>query len=404
MNIDKISLVGLGKLGLPLLVTFANNNQKIIGIDIDQDKINLLKDKKIPFFEPQLNEYLNGGYENIDLNTTFDNVVNETDVFIILVNTPSTENGDFSNKYIYDAITELCKKIKETNKSDFLIILSSTVMPGTHLDLINKIESETNKKLNEDFGFVYIPDLVALGSVIKDFENPDLLIMGESNEKYGDVAETIYSKIIKNNAPVVRMSLIESEITKVSLNAYITMKISFANFIGNISDKFNCNPNNITKALGYDRRISPYYIKSGLPFGGTCFPRDTWAFIKMSENLGLDAVHIKATQKINENQFNLLYNKVSEYKDKKIGIYGLSFKPKTTVVTESAGYFLYDKLIYENYKVSTYDPLVTTNETIPYLNKFVEWSDIILIMHNDKSIMEHDLSNKTIINPWNLKK
>ena len=115
MNINKISLIGLGKLGLPLLVTFANNDQKIIGIDIDQDKINLLKNKQIPFYEPNLNEYLNSGYKNIDLNTTFENVVTETDVFIILVNTPSTENGDFSNKYIYDAITELCKKIKENN-------------------------------------------------------------------------------------------------------------------------------------------------------------------------------------------------------------------------------------------------------------------------------------------------
>jgi UDPglucose 6-dehydrogenase len=276
-------------------------------------------------------------------------------------------------------------------------------MPGTHLDLINKIESETNKKLNEDFGFVYIPDLVALGSVIKDFENPDLLIMGESNEKYGDVAETIYSKIIKNNAPVVRMSLIESEITKVSLNAYITMKISFANFIGNISDKFNCNPNNITKALGYDRRISPYYIKSGLPFGGTCFPRDTWAFIKMSENLGLDAQHIKATQKINENQFDILYSKVSEFKDKKIGIYVLSFKPETSVITESAGYFLYKNLLDNGYDVSTYDPLVVTSNSTPYIQEFVEWSDVIVITHQNNIFKGLNLENKIIINPWGIK-
>jgi UDPglucose 6-dehydrogenase len=404
MNIDKISLVGLGKLGLPLLVTFANNNQKIIGIDIDQDKIDLLKNKKIPFFEPKLNEYLNNGYDNIDLNTTFDNVVNETDVYIILVNTPSTENGEFSNKFIYDAISELCKKIKETNKNDFLIIMSSTVMPGTHIDLIKKIELESNKKINQDFGFVYIPDLVALGSVITDFENPDLIIMGESNKKYGEIAESIYSKIIKNNAPIVRMSLIESEITKVSLNAFITMKISFANFIGNISDKFNCNPNNITKALGYDRRISPYYIKSGLPFGGTCFPRDTWAFIKMSENIGLDATHIKATQKINEDQFKILYSKVSQYKDKKIGIYGLSFKPETSVTTESAGYYIYDKLINQGYDVSTFDPLVNTKNTIKNLNEFIEWSEVILINHNNDSIMDNDLSNKILINPWNLNK
>ena len=404
MNIDKISLIGLGKLGLPLLVTFANNNQKIIGIDIDQEKINLLKNKKIPFYEPNLNDYLNSGYNNIDLNTTFDNVVNKTDVFIILVNTPSTKDGDFSNEYIYDAITELSKKIKETNKKEFLIILSSTVMPGTHNNLIKKIEDETNKKLNKDFGYVYIPDLVALGNVIKDFENPDLLIMGESDKKYGDIASTIYSKIIKNNSPIVRMSLIESEITKVSLNAYITMKISFANFIGNVSDKFNCNPNNITKALGFDKRISPYYIKSGLPFGGTCFPRDTWAFIKMSENVGLDALHIKATQKINDDQFNILYSKSSKYKDKNIGIYGLSFKPETSVTTESAGYFLYEKLINEEYKISTFDPLVTTDNTIHNLNEFIEWSDVILIMHNDKNIMNYNLSNKILINPWNLNK
>lgn len=404
MKTNKISLIGLGKLGLPLLVTFANNDQKIIGIDIDLEKINLLKNKQIPFYEPNLDEYLSSGYKNIDLNTTFDDVVNETDVFIILVNTPSTENGDFSNRYIYDAITELCKKVKENNKKDFLIILSSTVMPGTHIDLIDKIENETDKKLNQDFGFVYIPDLVALGNVISDFENPDLLIMGESDSKYGDIAEMIYSKIIKNNAPIVRMSLMESEITKVSLNAYITMKISFANFIGNISDKLGCNPNNITKALGYDRRISPYYIKSGLPFGGTCFPRDTWAFIKMSDNLGLDATHIRATQKINEDQFKILYSKVSEHKNKKIGVYGLSFKPYTSVITESAGYFIYEKLKDEGYSISTFDPLVSTDNSITNIDEFTSWSDVIVIIHNDKTILDYDLSNKIIINPWNLKK
>ena len=107
-------------------------------------------------------------------------------------------------------------------------------MPGSHIDIIERIENQSGRKLNNGFGLVYIPDLVALGSVIKDFENPDLIIMGESDEKYGTIAHDIYSTILKNNPPVVRMSLIESEITKVSLNAYITMKISFANFIGNV--------------------------------------------------------------------------------------------------------------------------------------------------------------------------
>ena len=230
--------------------------------------------------------------------------------------------------------------------------------------------------------------------------------MGESEKKYGDIAEGLYKQIIKNNAPIVRMSLIESEVTKVSLNAYITMKISFANFIGNVSEKFNCNPNNITKALGYDRRISPYYIKSGISFGGTCFPRDTWAFIKMSESIGLDAIHIKATQKINELQNVTLLNKLLDYKSKKIGILGLSFKPNTTVTTESAGKMVYDNLKGSGYDVYGCDELVETDFNYETITEFIEKCDVIALIHDNKKIVSENserLKTKILINPWNIK-
>jgi UDPglucose 6-dehydrogenase len=404
INKEKILLVGLGKLGLPLLSTFGKNGQKIIGIDIDKEKINLLKTGKVPFFEPKLESYINLGFDNVTYDENFEERLSNVDVSIILVNTPSNSNGEFSNQYIFDAIEEISKNLQKLNKKDFLFIISSTVMPGTHLEIIEKIESISGKKLNEDFGVVYIPDLVALGNVITDFENPDLVILGESSKKYGDIAEEIYSKIYKNNPPIVRMSLIESEISKVSLNAYITMKISFANFIGNICEKFGTTSKNVTQALGYDRRISPYYIKSGLAFGGTCFPRDTWAFIKMSENLGLDAKHIKATQKINEEQNNLLFNKVSNFKNKTVGIIGLSFKPNTSVTTESPGYILYEKLKNLNYNLVVFDELVEVGES-KSLNEVIELSDIIVVTHNDKNleiIKNINIQNKPIINPWGL--
>jgi UDPglucose 6-dehydrogenase len=399
MNTNKISLIGLGKLGLPLLAAFGKNGQKIIGIDVDVNKINTLNNNELPFHETNLKEYLISGRKNIEYSDNFKNIVNKTDVSIILVNTPSNENGEFSNKYIYDAILNICQELKKSNNEDFLFIISSTIMPSTHSEIINMIEINTGRKLNQGFGVVYIPDLVALGSVIKDFENPDVIIMGESDSKYGDVAEKIYSKILKNNPPIVRMSLIEAEITKVSLNAYITMKISFANFIGNISEKFNANPNKITNALGYDKRISPHYIKSGLSFGGTCFPRDTWAFIKMSENIGIDAVHIKATQKINENQNIILYDKVKSHKNKRIGIYGLSFKPNTYVTTESPGNILYERLLNENYNVVFYDKLIISKYS-NRLDLFLKDCDIIVITHFTKDFEGMDLKNKIIINPW----
>lgn len=399
MNTDKISLIGLGKLGLPLLATFAKNGQKIIGIDVDANKINTLKNNELPFNEPKLKEYLIEGQKNIEYLDNINNVTNNVDVSIILVNTPSDDKGEFSNKYVYDAISGICDSLKNSKNEDFLFILSSTVMPGTQDTIVSMIESKTNRKLNEGFGLVYIPDLVALGTVIKDFENPDVLIMGQSSPRYGDIAEKVYSKILKNNPPVVRMSLIEGEITKVSLNAYVTMKISFANFIGNVSEKFEANSNNITKALGYDKRISPYYIKSGLSFGGTCFPRDTWAFIKMCKNIGLDAPHIEATQKINENQNRLLYEKVKNFKTKKIGIYGLSFKPGTYVTTESPGNLLYEKLLSEKYDVVFFDKLIISEYSDKF-DDFVNDIDVVVITHDTKDFKGLNLKNKIVINPW----
>jgi|694.fasta_scaffold148024_2 UDPglucose 6-dehydrogenase len=404
MKTNKIILYGLGKLGLPLSLIFS---QKIYvkGIDIDKNKVQNLNLSVVPFFEPQLNEYLKSSKENITFYDSENYDLDDVDIAVILVNTPSNENGEFSNQYIYDVLNSLCDKLEKSDKKDFLIILSSTVMPGSCSEIIEYIETKSKRTLNESFGFAYIPDLVALGSVIKDFENPDLLILGSSEKRYGDLAETLYKKIIKNDAPIVRMSLIESEITKVSLNAYITMKISFANFIGNVSEKFNCNPNNITKALGYDKRISPYYIKSGVSFGGTCFPRDTWAFIKMSESIGLDAIHIKATQKINEQQNINLLNKLANFKNKKIGILGLSFKPNTMVTTESAGLILYESLKKLNYNVYGCDELVETDFNYNNISVFFEKCDVIVLLHDNKKYLTENLEileTKILINPWNI--
>jgi UDPglucose 6-dehydrogenase len=398
MNTNEILLVGLGKLGLPLLSTFAKNGKKIIGFDIDSEKINILKNGNVPFYEKNLSEFLKKGYKNITYVNKLDNVFDRVDCAIILVNTPSNDSGEFSNKYVIDSIETICENLNKTEKEDFLFIISSTVMPCTHNDIINLIESRTKRKLNKNFGITYVPDLVALGQVIQDFENPDVIILGESSPKYGDIALKIYSKILKNNPPVVRMSLIEGEITKISLNAFITMKISFANFIGNVCEKFMSNPHNVTQALGHDKRISPYYLKSGLAFGGTCFPRDTWAFIKMSNNIGLEASHIIAAQKINQNQNEELYNKVKKYKNKTIGIFGLSFKPNTYVTTESPGQILYEKLINENYKVIFYDELITTNKNI---DNFIKESDVIVITHPIKQMKGFcNVNDKIIINPW----
>ena len=356
----KLSLIGLGKLGLPLATVFASKGIYTIGIDVDSGKIDGLNNNRLPFHETDLEDLFSSSRDHLHFTENFKDAINETDVSIILVNTPSDKGSKgFSNAYIKSSLTSLCLELRESNKDYHLIVISSTVMPTTCSNVILPlIEEVSGRKLNEGFGLCYIPDLVALGSIIKDFKNPDMLPVGQSDEKAGNIALEYYSEIIENEAPIQRMSVIDAEITKVSLNAYITMKISFANFIGNICDKLeDANSENVTSALGKDRRISPYYIKAGLAFGGTCFPRDTWAFDEFAKQLGLDAVHVKAADEINQMQHDILYQKTLNLNRSKVAILGLGFKANTPVVVESPAIILAERLSDNGYTVNVCDQL-----------------------------------------------
>lgn len=359
----KVSFVGLGKLGLPLATCMAKNGINIIGLDINKNVIESLLNTKAPFYEPQLQNNIDKAKGNINYSLNYD-LVKDTDSTIILVNTPSIKkDGSFSNLYIEQALNDICERIKNKN-TYHLFIISSTVMPSSITDsFIPLIESKTNWKLNKEYGVCYIPDFVALGTIIKDFENPEFVVLGQSDDKAGDKALEIYSKVFVNNPPIKRMTLIEAEIAKISLNAYICQKISFSNFLTRVCEKFdNVNVDNITEAIGIDKRISPHYFKGGLSFGGTCFPRDTWAFMKMSDKLGMKAFHIEAAEKINQEQDRHLLDKVLKVVldnnlSNEISILGLGFKNNTPVINESASIKLIEKLLHMNYKIHVYDPV-----------------------------------------------
>lgn len=356
---QKLSFFGLGKLGLPLATCFGKNKVNVLAIDKNEKVISDLKNKKAPFYEPDLQNNIDLASKYMTYTTSYDRIA-ETGITIILVNTPSKKkDGSFSNLYIEQSLKSSCEILKKTDNKYHLFIISSTVMPGSIVDsFIPLIENITNWKINEQFGVCHIPDFVALGKVIKDFENPEMVVLGESDKKAGDIAEKLYYKIIENDSPIHRLTIPEAEIAKVSLNAYVTMKLSFANFLANICERVdNANVDNITKAIGEDKRISPYFFKGGLSFGGTCFPRDTWAFIKLSHKLGLDAVHIKATQEINEYQDKHLFRSVNQFGKHKISVLGLSFKPDSPVLTESASIKLVEKLVDIGREIYVYDPL-----------------------------------------------
>jgi UDPglucose 6-dehydrogenase len=211
--------------------------------------------------------------------------------------------------------------------------------------------------------------------------NPEVVVIGESNSKDGGILESVHRSILDNTPQIRHMSLASAEVAKVSLNAYITLKISFANLIGNICNKMpNTNPDDITGAIGCDKRISPHYFKAGLAYGGTCFPRDTWAFESVLKRLGIPSDIMYACNQVNSYQDKSLADKVigycNELKIKKVGILGLAFKSGTPVIVESPAIKLIHSLLEYGIQAVVYDPLAKENTKVLFGDK-IKYADSV---------------------------
>jgi UDPglucose 6-dehydrogenase len=361
-NTMKISVIGLGKLGACSAACFAYKGFDVIGIDINEKYVNDINNGVANVIEPQLQELITISKDRLKATKSYEDAIKETDISFLILPTPSKEDGHFSDKFLIDALTQLSAYLKNTPKDNHIFVIVSTVSPGTIEErLIPIIENTSGRKLNKGFEICYNPEFIALGSVIKDFLNPDMVLIGESSKNAGDIVQSIYEKTCDNKPYFARMSLISAEITKISLNSYITMKISFANTLANLCERIpGSEIDKITKAIGSDKRVSPYYLKGGLPFGGPCFPRDNRAFAAFAQKYDYDAILAKSTDKVNQLQINNLINLVSsniKNSNDVIGIIGLAYKPNTPVIEESPAIKVINELLKKDLKIIAYDPL-----------------------------------------------
>lgn len=364
---SKLSVIGLGKLGACSAACFASKGFEVIGVDINKDFVDAINNGKAPVYEPRLQELIASSRGKLRATQDYGEAIRESDITFLIVPTPSREDGHFSDKYLQDALKHLSAGLKEANKDYHLFVITSTVSPGaTEEKLIPLIESTSGKKLNKDFGVCYNPEFIALGSVVRDFLNPDMVLIGESDKSAGDELEEIYKVVCENKPYIARMSITSAEMTKISLNSYITMKISFANTLANICERIpRTDIDDITKALGADRRISPYCLKGGLAYGGPCFPRDNRAFAAFSQKYGYDALLAKTTDRVNKLQLDYLVEKVLRYipeaNTTAVSVLGLAYKPNTPVIEESPAVAIIEKLLEKDLQVIAYDPLVMDN-------------------------------------------
>jgi UDPglucose 6-dehydrogenase len=259
-TLPRVSVVGLGKLGAPLAAVLASRGFTVIGLDVSKVLVDSLNAGKMPIVEPQLNELIAANKERLSATMDPNEAIQKSDASFVIVPTPSDSTGFFSNRFVLQAMEALGKALR--NKTGYhMVNITSTVMPGsTGGEIKAALEAASGRKVGPDLGLCYNPEFIALGSVVRDMLFPDSILIGESDTKAGDVLQTIYLQMCEKKPPVQRMNFVSAELTKISVNTYVTTKISYANMLADICDRLpGSDVDVVTKALGADTRIGVKY-------------------------------------------------------------------------------------------------------------------------------------------------
>ncbi|PVX24815.1 MAG: UDP-glucose 6-dehydrogenase, partial [Candidatus Bathyarchaeum sp.] len=311
-----------------------------------------------------------------------------TSVTFIAVGTPSKADGSIDLKQIQDSATEIGKALN--NKNGYhLVVVKSTVLPGTTENMVKPIlEKQSNKRCGSDFGLCMNPEFLREGCAFYDTMHPDRIVIGECDKKSGDKLEGLYQEFYaEKDVPVLRTNLPTAELIKYASNAFLATKISYINTIANICEKTaGTDITTVAKGMGLDKRISPQFLRAGLGYGGSCFPKDLKALIAFSNQQNYDATMLQAVQTVNDSQANhvieLIKKELGELKDKRIAVLGLSFKPDTDDIREAKAVQIINQLLDYGANVTAYDPFAIPNVRAVFKNRIGYASSCIDCLKN----------------------
>ena len=356
---ESVSVIGIGKLGAPMVACLAARGLTVRAVDLNPQKVDAVNRGVPPVNEPGLAELMKEAASRLTATRSISEAVEDTEVTFIVVSTPSEASGGFSLQYVLPTC-EAIGRVLATKKAFHLVVLTSTVMPGsTGGAVLDALERSSGKHCGKDFGLCYNPEFIALGTVIRDFYYPDFLLIGESDARSGELLSAMYKQVCRNSPPIARMNFVNAEITKLAVNTYITTKISYANMLARLCEKLpEADVNVVTEALGLDTRIGPKYLKGAVSYGGPCFPRDNRAMAALAARVGAPSGLAGATDRFNREQIKSLAETVKSHHSGtlSIGILGLTYKPNTDVVEESFGLLLAQELSAANFSVVVFDP------------------------------------------------
>ena len=365
MKNKNIAVIGLGFVGLSLVAVLSSKGYKVIGIDKNKNKCNSIINKKIPFYEKDLDVYIKRGFKNgLRIQSNFFEI-EKCDIIFICVGTPQKNNGDIDLSMIKDVSREIGKCIKITRKKP-TIFIKSTVIPGTAQKIIKPIVSKiSGKKPGVDYDIFSNPEFLQETTAIRDTENPHMVVIGYQNKKFLKIAYNFLKKIHPNTSIIITNHQ-TSEMIKYANNSFLATKISFINQLSNICQKIpGSNIDDIANAIGLDPRIGNLFLNAGPGYGGSCLPKDINAIINLSKNLGVEPTLFNAVEKTNQfqikNIMDIIERNCGNLKNKKISILGLAFKPETDDIRDSISIKIIKKLLITNATIYVHDPKALDN-------------------------------------------
>lgn len=371
-SLKKLSVFGLGKLGACMAATFAERGNDVLGVDINADAVRKINAGEAPVDEPLLAETVTRAGKRLRATTNPAEAV-ATDISFFIVPSPSLPDGSFSNEFLMRAMAPIAQAVRKAKKKGHIFVCSSTTTPGAcRKVIIPMLEKEIGGKCGKDFSFCYNPEFIAIGDVVRGLLAPDLVLIGESDKRAGDLLEQLYLKYNTNQPRIARMSITSAELTKISVNSYITAKISFTNQLRMIAERLpDTDIHQILDAIGSDSRIGKKYLRAGLSFGGPCFPRDNRLVACVAKEVGLSAPLAEATDAVNEmTKEQLAAQALTCCKPgDTVAVLGMSYRPHTYITEESAGLHIAQSLKRSGCRVLVHDYASTTRNS-PSLLEF----------------------------------
>ena len=407
----KIAVAGTGYVGLVTGVALAHIGHNVTCVDVDEDKIRLMKKGISPIYEESLEELMHKNKERLNYTTDYQSAYKNADVIIIGVGTPERADGSANLDYVYG----VCKQIAESIENDCVIVVKSTVPIGTNDKIEQHLKNSVKKEVK--INVVSNPEFLAQGTAVKDTLYASRIVIGAEDENTKDIMKKMYEPLTKEpyNVPLLITNRRSAEMIKYASNDFLALKISYINEIANLCEKLGANIEDVTKGMGYDSRIGNKFLNAGIGYGGSCFPKDTKALHWLSTMEGVELKTIKACIEVNKNQKIRLFQKLLEdlkvLKSKNIAVLGLTFKPGTDDLREAPSIDNIELLLDAGANVRAYDPIaiesfkkriqykieddgvIGTIDFFDTIDSAITDADATLIMTEWPQIKEYNINN-----------